>query len=173
MKTYQSFSSEKTKELGEKFAKEMAGKVGREKSAKSGKGAIVFALRGDLGAGKTTFAQGFLKGLGVKRRAPSPTFVIMRRYGLPSVPHGSRGTVRGARAARAGRLANLFHVDAYRLKSAKHLAALDFEKVLADPRSIVLIEWAERVKNILPKGTVWLAFRHGKRENERHITIKR
>lgn len=158
MKIYQSFSSGKTKEFGEKLAKEIVGKLGR------GENAVVFALRGDLGAGKTTFAQGFLKGLGIKRRAQSPTFVIMRRYGLPHAPHGT---------ARTKRPANLFHVDAYRLKSAKHLVALDFKKILADPQNVVLIEWAERVKTILPKGTVWLTFRHGKRENERHITIKR
>jgi len=64
-------------------------------------------------------------------------------------------------------------VDAYRLKSAKHLAALDFENVLLDPWNVVLIEWADRVKKILPKDTVWLHFRHGRHENERSIIMKR
>jgi len=102
--------------------------------------------------------QGFFKGLGMKKRASSPTFVIMRRYALPRV------------CAHKG-LANVFHADAYRLKGAKHFAAIGFKEILADPRNVALIEWAERIKNILPKDAVWLAFRHGKHENERHIMI--
>lgn len=67
---------------------------------------------------------------------------------------------------------NVFHVDAYRLKNARALAALGFDDVLADPKNIVLIEWAERAEDILPKDAAWLAFRHGKKENERLIDHK-
>ncbi|MDP3947179.1 MAG: tRNA (adenosine(37)-N6)-threonylcarbamoyltransferase complex ATPase subunit type 1 TsaE, partial [bacterium] len=48
-----------------------------------GKRAVVIALAGELGAGKTTFAQGFLKSLGVRGRIASPTFIFVRRYALP------------------------------------------------------------------------------------------
>lgn len=116
--------------------------------------AVVFAMQGDLGAGKTTFVQGFFRGLGLKNRAPSPTFIIMRRHGL-----------------KRGHFKNIFHVDAYRLKNAAALGVLDFENVLSDPKNIVLIEWADRVKGVLPKGTAWLKFKHGRRENERTIAI--
>jgi tRNA threonylcarbamoyl adenosine modification protein YjeE len=155
-KTYHSFSSEETKKLGE----ELAGEI------KRGKGAVVFALKGELGAGKTTFAQGFFKGLGLKKRSPSPTFIIMRRHSLLHA-----GAAHGDRAS--GAFKNIFHVDAYRLKRDADFDVLGFGDIFADPRNIVLIEWAERARRLLPKGTVWLQFHYGKHENERRIIIKR
>jgi tRNA threonylcarbamoyladenosine biosynthesis protein TsaE len=142
MKIYQSFSSEETQKLGEAFARR----------TKKGKHAIVFALKGELGAGKTTFVRGFFKGLGLKGHAQSPTYIIMRR-----------------RPLRRKKFSNVFHMDAYRLKGAKHLTALGFKDVLADPGNIVLIEWADRVKRILPKGIAWLTFQHGKKGNQRTV----
>ena len=136
-----------------------------------GRGAAVFALVGDLGAGKTMFAQGFFRGLGLKRRSPSPTFIIMRRHTLSRRAHAAH-TPYAPHRARRGTFSNVFHVDAYRLKSARHLAALDFKDVLSNPHNVVLIEWADRVKKIIPKGAIWLHFRHGKRENERSIIMK-
>lgn len=88
--------------------------------------------------------------MGLKKNAPSPTFVIMRRHAL-----------KGRR--------NLFHIDAYRLKKAADLEALDFGKIVADPANIILIEWADRAKKIMPKGTKWIRFAHGPREHERII----
>lgn len=114
--------------------------------------ARVVALVGDLGAGKTAFAQGFAKALGIKRRLPSPTFLIFRTYKLATLNF---------------RL--FYHADAYRLSDAGELDVLDFDKVLADPTNIVLIEWADKVKEIIPKDAVWLEFTHGKKEGERHI----
>lgn len=114
--------------------------------------ARVVALVGDLGAGKTAFAQGFAKALGIKRRLPSPTFLIFRNYDL---------RIKG--------FSRLYHVDTYRLSDAGELDVLDFDKVLADPTNIVLIEWADKVKEILPKDAVWLEFTHGKKEGERSI----
>lgn len=153
-KIYQSFSSEETKKLGEKFAKKIVARPERSAKKDHGAHALVFALTGELGAGKTTFVQGFFKGLGLKRRAPSPTFIIMRRHPL-----------------RRKKFKNIFHADAYRLKKAAHLAALGFKEILTDPKNIILVEWAERVKDIMPKNTTWLTFRHGKKENERRIVV--
>lgn len=151
MKNYQSSSSKGTQKLGEGFA---------QKALKGRKGALVIALQGELGAGKTTFVQGFLKGIGLKKRAQSPTFIIMRRHRL----HPRPGLASGRQ------LKNVFHVDAYRLKEAKHLAALGFKEIAADPHNVILVEWPERVKRILPKGTIWISFRHGKQPHERTIT---
>jgi len=160
MKTYRSSSSEETKKFGEKLAREIlrarTGASSRVGTRASRNGALVLALRGDLGAGKTTFVQGFFYGLGLKKRAPSPTFVIMRRH-----------------AIRSKKFANVFHLDLYRLKKASDLRVLGFKEILADPRNIILIEWAERARRVLPKTTIWLRFGHGKKENERHIMIKR
>jgi len=120
-------------------------------------GPAVIALQGDLGAGKTTFTQGFLQGLGSKKRVTSPTFILMRRHKL----------------AAHKRFANVFHIDAYRLRKPEQLAALDLEVVLEGPRNIVLIEWPEQAKKFLPKKAIWIKFKYGKKENERTITIKK
>jgi tRNA threonylcarbamoyladenosine biosynthesis protein TsaE len=152
MKTYHTTSSAATKRIGEEFA----GTLLDIKHATEKLRATVVVLSGELGAGKTTFVQGFFKGAGIKRRAQSPTFVLMRRYKLPSQK----------------KFANILHIDAYRLRSAKQLAPLAFDALLADPKNLLLIEWGEQIKNALPKNARWLRFRHGRKENERTITIK-
>jgi len=113
-------------------------------------------MTGDLGAGKTTFTQGLFHGLGLKKRAQSPTFIIMRRHAL------KKATFK-----------NIFHIDAYRLKTPEALEMLGFKALAADPQNIILIEWAERARKIIPKTALWLNFKHGKKENERMIIIKR
>ena len=113
---------------------------------------LVLALSGDLGTGKTTFTQSFAKAMGVRKRILSPTFLIMKRFPL-----------------KASSFKNLYHLDAYRVK-AEDLRRLDVGEIF-EGENIVLIEWADRVKKILPKGTIWIKFQHGERENERQITI--
>jgi len=149
IKKQRSFSFKETEAVGESLARELL-RAAKKKSA------AVIALSGDLGAGKTTFTQGFFRGLGLKKRAQSPTFIIMRRHAIPK-----------------GKFENVFHIDAYRLKKAEHLAALEFNKILADAKNIILMEWPERAKKLLPKNAVWISFMHGKKENERTISIKR
>ena len=124
--------------------------------------AAVFALSGGLGAGKTTFVKGFLAGLGARGRAASPTFVIVRRHPL---------RVSSGRRATRPRTQNAYHIDAYRLKTPGDLAALGFDRILAGGGA-VLIEWAEKVKKLLPKGAVWVSFKHGEKENERRISVR-
>ena len=140
----------KTKSAKETGA--LAKKLARELPAK--KESLVLALFGDLGAGKTTFTQSFAKALGVQKRILSPTFLIMKRFSLVK-----------------GNFDNLYHVDAYRVM-ASDLKKLGIEKIFKE-QSIVLIEWADRVKSILPKGTIGIKFEHGIKENERQITINR
>ena len=126
---------------------------------------MVVVLSGELGAGKTTFVQGFLRGMGVRRRAPSPTFVIVRRY---------RAAAQGGPRPRAGsgvKRPQIFHMDAYRLKDVSHLAALDYEKMLEDPYNIVLIEWGERIKGAIPRDAIRIKFGYDKKEGARKITI--
>ncbi len=139
--------------MGSELAEEL---IQRRSKNGSNQAALVVTLQGDLGTGKTTFVQGFLRGLGLKKRAQSPTFIIMRRHAL-----------------KRSKFKNVFHVDAYRLKSARHLAALGFREILSDPQNIVLIEWPERAKGILPASAVRVAFRHGKTEHLRTIIIKK
>lgn len=99
------------------------------------KGGIIICLSGDLGSGKTTFTQGLLKGLKVRGPYTSPTFVIMKKYKN-----------------------NIYHFDAYRVKD-KDILNLGWEEIIADPRNIVIVEWADRIKKIIPKKALWIGFK--------------
>lgn len=97
----------------------------------------VIALIGGLGAGKTIFVQGFAQGLGIKEKIISPTFVLIRQHKIPN----------------SNKL--LFHIDLYRLE---HLQSLGLKEILSNLGNIVLIEWAEKAQEILPKSTTYLTF---------------
>lgn len=135
----------------QKFAAEFSAQLEREKPAKH---ATVIGLVGDLGAGKTTFTQGFLKKLGVKRRVISPTFLIIRSYPLL-----------------ASRFTRAFHIDCYRLKKPAELFALGLQEILNDPKHIVLIEWPELIKKYLPRDTRWIEISHPKKGTHRTIKV--
>ena len=124
------FKTKSAKET-QKLAADLARKIVKSKPQKH---ACVLALEGELGAGKTTFIQGFAKALKIKQRITSPTFVLMRHYKLET---------------RNWEL--LFHIDAFRLKDWRDLVSLGIKDIFADPGNIILIEWAERVQPILPK----------------------
>ena len=158
MKTYQTSSSLETKKLGAKIAKEIL-------NGKLGNTARVIALVGNLGAGKTTFTQGFMRGLGVRGKVTSPTFVIVKRYALRKPLPLLEGELEGER------FSHVYHADLYRINNAKHLASLEFKKILKDPANIVLVEWADRTRRIFPKETVWVRFECGEKGNERILTI--
>ncbi|MEK7170306.1 MAG: tRNA (adenosine(37)-N6)-threonylcarbamoyltransferase complex ATPase subunit type 1 TsaE [Patescibacteria group bacterium] len=107
--------------------------------------ATVVGLYGDLGAGKTTFAQAVAKALGVTETVNSPTFLIFKKYELSRTdlsPFSKGETERGWK--------RLIHVDAYRLKDSTELARLRFDELLADPGNLILVEWADKVTDLLP-----------------------
>ena len=108
--------------------------------------AVVIALIGELGAGKTTFVQHFARACGITEPVLSPTFVILKKYG------------------------NLIHIDAYRLENSHELEKLGIHDLMADPNNVILIEWADRVSDILPTDTIKLHFHHVD-ETTRKITI--
>jgi tRNA threonylcarbamoyladenosine biosynthesis protein TsaE len=143
-------SSNQTKKLGEALAKKI-------KSRKKNK-ALVLGLSGDLGGGKTTFLQGFAKGLGIKKRVLSPTFLIMKKFEL------NNSTIR--------QFSNFYHFDCYRIKKSKEILDLGFKKITSDPKNIVAVEWAERIKKIMPRNTIWIKFEFID-ENKRKIRISK
>jgi tRNA threonylcarbamoyladenosine biosynthesis protein TsaE len=116
--------------------------AGRKRPA----GALVLGLKGDLGAGKTTFIQGLAEGLKIKEPILSPTFVILKRFDLSG--------------RSAGRLKNLYHMDCYRIDGAEDLVGINFEEIIKDKGNLIVIEWAEKIKEILPEDSVWLKFDH-------------
>lgn len=155
MKTYRTFSSTETKMLGAVMAEKMLTEVVRDKAPQ--RTARIFALYGDLGAGKTTFTQGFLKALGVRGRVTSPTFVLMKKFSL-----------KNAAVKKAG-FKHVYHIDAYRFRTSGEATALELGKIFKDPQAIVTIEWPERLRGVVPRGAKKIRFKHGKKENERVI----
>jgi len=138
------------------FTKKIAAQLARELTAKKSKNALIIGLTGDLGSGKTTFIQGFAHGLGIKQKLPSPTFVIMRNYKLATTHYSL-----------------LCHIDSYRLKNTGETKILNLKEIIKNSENILLIEWAEKIKKILPKKMIRLKFRHGEKENERIIGISK
>lgn len=122
MPRYVSKSEEETKSIAAKLAKETKGRV--------------FALSGELGAGKTIFAQGFAKGLGISEKVISPTFVLIRQHPIPNIKKV------------------LYHIDLYRLENIIDTDHLGLPEIWSDPNNLVLIEWADRIEKLLPKDTV-------------------
>jgi len=107
------------------------------------KQATVLGLYGDLGSGKTTFTQFFVKSFGVKQNITSPTFVIEKIYKLP----------------KQKKFKHIIHIDAYRLNSGEEMKNLGWEKISNDPQNIILIEWPEKITDILPKNMKKIEFK--------------
>jgi tRNA threonylcarbamoyladenosine biosynthesis protein TsaE len=122
--------------------------------ARSLRGGECLALHGDLGAGKTQFVRGLVRGLGGSPRAvSSPTFVLLNVY------EGGRLTV--------------YHLDAYRVGGADDFEAIGFPELLEQPDAVVVVEWADRVESLLPPAKrvdVWI---EPVAEGRRRIAIAR
>lgn len=99
--------------------------------------ALVLALTGDLGAGKTTFTQELGKYLGVAEHVTSPTFTIMKQYDLGH-----------------DLFDQLFHLDAYRIEDESEIGPLKIKELILHPRALVCIEWPANVSNIIPDDAV-------------------
>ena len=95
----------------------------------------VLGIIGNLGAGKTVFTKGLAAGLGIKQHITSPTFVLMKIYSVK----------------KHKQIKHLVHIDAYRLKSACDLSAIGAGEYFSRPDTITVIEWADKIKQILPK----------------------
>ena len=97
-------------------------------------GGEVYCLDGDLGVGKTVFAQGFGSGLGITEPMASPTFTILKEY-------------------HEGRLA-LYHFDVYRIGSEDEMEEIGFYDLTGRPDSVTLIEWSKLIEGILPENCI-------------------
>jgi tRNA threonylcarbamoyladenosine biosynthesis protein TsaE len=127
----------KSLEDTKKFAAEFVAGLGKSESGR----ATVVGLFGNLGSGKTTFVQCVTEIFGVEESVTSPTFVILKSYKLQTKNYKL-----------------LVHIDAYRLESGNELRKLGFEEILSDSENLVLVEWPERVADILPKDTRTIKF---------------
>ncbi len=109
----------------------------------------VICLSGDLGSGKTAFAQGIAQGLKVVEPVTSPTYTVMNIY------HGTK---------------IVFHFDLYRLKYPQELEDIGFAEY-TNSGGIVLIEWPDNYVEYLPEEYIWVHITPGSAENERIIRI--
>ena len=114
------------------------------------RGGVAIGLVGPLGAGKTHLVKGIAAGNGTvdPRKITSPTFTLIHEY--------------------PGRL-RLYHVDAYRLRGASELIALGFDELVASD-SVVVVEWADRVRAAMPTDTLWIEITPTQ-ESSRHLAF--
>lgn len=113
---YESNSAEETYEIGVEIGK----------AAKPGE---IYVLSGKLGAGKTTFAQGFARGLSIFEHINSPTFTIVKSYETGRMP--------------------FHHFDVYRIGGVEEMEELGYEEYFFG-EGVCLIEWPERIREIIP-----------------------
>lgn len=130
------------------------------------KGGEVIGLIGELGAGKTTLVQFLAQALGIKETVNSPTFVLLKIYQIPKskkqkIPKYQRSNIK-----------YLIHVDAYRLNNAEELKNIGLSEYLGRPDTVVVIEWADKVKEILPEKAMMIVIKEGQQEGQRIFNIK-
>ena len=109
----------------------------------------VVALVGDLGTGKTTMTKYIAAALGVTEPVTSPTFTIVQEH-------------------RSGRLPP-FHFDVYRVDSPQEILDVGADEYF-DAGGICVIEWADRIADLLPDETKVILLRYGEKEGERILT---
>lgn len=99
--------------------------------------AVIILLEGELGAGKTTFLQGFAKGLGIKKKIQSPTFIIMNHF---KIIHN--------------KFKDYYHFDCYRLNSEDDLEIFNFPEIYSNPQNIICLEWASNIQKAIPSQVI-------------------
>lgn len=137
MKTYTSYSVQETEALAARLAKTL-------------KGGEVIAFTGGMGAGKTAFTRGLVKGLGGGDVVSSPTFAIRHEY--------------------AARL-SVKHFDMYRITGYDDLYFTGFFEDQDDEESVLLIEWSENIREFLPQDCIHVSLERGEDEDSRKIHI--
>lgn len=142
---YISKSPEETKEIAKDFISSLV--VNNKK-------ATVMGLYGELGSGKTTFTKYLAENFGIQETIQSPTFVIMKKYRIQNLDSGFEF---------------LIHIDAYRIEKEEEMLNLDWEKIIADSKNLICVEWPERIAGIMPEHAK-IFFEHVS-ENERKIMI--
>lgn len=125
-------------------------KLAQDLAAELPRGTVI-ALYGDLGAGKTVFSRAFAKAIGVMETVSSPTYTIIQEYLLADGGY-------------------FYHLDLYRIKNSRDALAFAVDEYLNDSNSYALLEWPERIEDILPPGTLVINIKHIS-DTEREITV--
>ncbi len=149
LKKYTTKDFKQTQKLGEALAK----KILTLRQAQGKKTAVVLSLQGNLGGGKTTFLQGFAKGLGIKEKVLSPTFVILKKFRMPALSG----------------FKYFYHIDCYRIKNHKDITQLGFKEIISNSENIIAVEWPEKIKKVLPKDSIVMKFKFIYPERSRRV----
>ena len=137
-------SSQKTKAFAKKVLRELF-KLNKNKN-------YIICLYGDLGSGKTTFTQGLAEELEIKEIVNSPTFLIMKKYSARRDEALPRLYM-----ARAKKY-TLYHFDCYRISDHQEILDLGWKEIISGENNIIVIEWPEKIKEILPKKRLDIEF---------------
>ena len=119
--------------------------------AAQAKAGQVYTLDGDLGVGKTVFAKGFAKGLGIREHITSPTFTILQEYEDGRLP--------------------LYHFDVYRVSDPEEMLEVGFDDYLFGS-GVCLIEWAELIETLLPDDVIRVRIRKDNEKGFDHRVIE-
>lgn len=119
-------------------------KLGKNMGEKAESGQI-YCLLGELGSGKTLFAQGFAEGIGIKEPVNSPTFTLIQEYDEGRLP--------------------LYHFDVYRIEDEEEMYEIGYEDYFYGG-GVCLVEWADLIEPLIPEDAVWIKIeRDGKKSS--------
>jgi len=121
--------------------------------------ATVLALQGDLGAGKTIFTKSLARILGITESVTSPTFVIQKTFSISNKNLVTENKTL-VETFSNNSFAQLIHIDSYRLDLSAELAHLGWHDLLNQKENLIVVEWPERIADILPVQYVLLKFAH-------------
>lgn len=141
----------------ESVSEEQTEQIAADFAIKATPGTVV-AIYGELGAGKTVFARGFARGLGVTETVSSPTFTIMQEYKLD-------------KDSKTKGISWFYHLDLYRIENPESALVFGVDEYLSNDNAVLLVEWAERIEKLLPKDTVRVEISHAG-ETTRKIRFK-
>lgn len=145
MHSHTTRSPEETRKLAQMFSQTLHG-------------GDILLLYGNLGSGKTTFAQGILEKFGAKKPYTSPTFLIIKTYSLKP-PSGNKNTKNSSFAVVPS---IIHHIDAYRVNSPE-LLRLGWKEIINDANTLTIVEWPENISDILPRKALSVKLLHNKK----------
>lgn len=134
--------------LKEKNKEQIIKEIIKKASLGNKKNATIISLFGDLGAGKTTVTKEIARQLGIKEKVVSPTFVIMKIYKVES------------NSKYYSNFKKLIHIDAYRIENAQEFISFNWEEIISNKENLVILEWPEKIKDIIPKNAIKISLSH-------------
>lgn len=136
LKEFITYSPQQTFELGQRIG---------EKSLPG----TVICLSGEMGAGKTAFTQGIVKGIGIEDYVTSPTYTLVNEY-YGDIP--------------------VYHFDVFRIEDVEELDEIGFDEYLYG-QGVVIIEWPSQILESLPKEYLWISIDKGEKEDQRILKL--